>query len=162
MTPWCLTISVHDLAWLLDQHERRCEHAFVKAYFQVICLGWCETEVGRGHKLPFRLSRNFNANKIVGFGSDMPDCSPPWNFKAATHRRCFVMVLWSQSRYRTSTLPSPCLTSLLKVQTRWRRWAVRRNAFMTGHCNRNRGIALTEVWAPRWKEYRWPAPRWPS
>ena len=32
---------------------------------------------GGQSKWPFRLSHNFNANKIVGFGSDMPECFPP-------------------------------------------------------------------------------------
>ena len=71
MTPWHLTISVYPRALFLDQHERCCGHAFIKVYFRVICLEWCETEVGRGREWPFRSFHNFNANTIVGFGGDV-------------------------------------------------------------------------------------------
>ena len=65
MTPWCVALSVHHRALFLDQHERCCGHAFVKVYYHVIILEWCETEVGKGRKWPFRLSNNFKANKIL-------------------------------------------------------------------------------------------------
>ena len=65
MTPWGVALSVHPRALFLDQHERCCEHAFVKVYLHVISLKWRETEVGRDRKWQFRLSNNINANKIL-------------------------------------------------------------------------------------------------